>query len=594
MTKITKKYDFVVVGGGMSGICTAIAAARHGVKTALVQNRSVLGGNASSEIRVHVNGAARGGEFKNAIESGIVLELLMANKKVNPQYSYYVWDNVLWEKANFQENLDLYLNTHMFCAETKDNKIKSVKCVQTNTETEFTFEAEMFADTTGDATLAYIAGADYTVGHEARDTFGESLAPIEADENVMGSTIIFSTKDMGRPVPFKRPQWAYEFTEEMLGSRKFNEFSHGYWWIELGDAEINTIYDGEFIHNELLKYIYGVFDFMKNSGKYPLDNYVIDWIGSIPGKRESRRVYGDYMLNQNDIDSSARHKDAIAYGGWTMDDHSVGGIRSTGKENEGTIWHPINDIYTIPYRCIYSRNIENLFVGGRALSASHMAMSSSRVMATLSVVGQAIGTAVSFAIDKKITPREVGEKYISELQQALIKDDCYLPGIPVCDKKDLVSNLDCKISSSSSLDIGKATNINGEYARRVEEVQNAWISNEISENGEWIEVKFPKLVKIKDMILRFDPNFSATIIPTQQIKRIQKQVPEMPFELVRDYDLIFMQNGKEIKTVQNLDNFQRVNKFNFDNSVECDAVKILVKTTYGDKHARIFDVRAYE
>ncbi|MFI3206968.1 MAG: FAD-dependent oxidoreductase [Clostridia bacterium] len=594
MTKIAKKYDLVVVGGGLAGMSAAIAAARHGVKTALVQNRSVLGGNASSEIRVNVNGAGRGGNFCNAIESGIVLETLMANKKVNPQYSYHVWDTIMWEKANFQENLDLYLNTHMFGVKMDGNKVKEVTCVQTNTEKEFTFEAELFVDTTGDATLADLAGAEYTIGHESRDTYNESLAPEVADLNTMGSTIIFSMKDMGKPMPFKRPDWAYEFTDEKLGGRNLTEFTHGYWWMELGDAETKTIRDGEFIRNELLKHIYGLFDYMKNSGKYPVENHALDWIGTIPGKRESRRIIGDYVLNQNDIDSARRFDDAIAYGGWTMDDHSVGGLNSKGGDNEGTIWHAVDDVYTIPYRCTYSKNIENLYVGGRAMSASHMAMSSSRVMATLAVVGQAIGTASSFAIKDGILPREVGQKYIKELQQMLIKDDCYIPGIKVDDKDDLVTNLDCTITASSATADGQANFINGDYARRVGDVQNAWISEEMSENGEWIEIKFPKNVSVKDMIFRFDPNFSRTIIPAQGAKHIQRQVPEMPYELVRDYSIAFTKNGEVVKEIDTEDNFQRVNQYSFENAVCCDAVKVLVKSTYGDKHAIINDIRIYE
>lgn len=590
MIKVKKDFDFVVVGGGIAGICTAISAARHGVKTALIQERSMLGGNASSEMRIHLNGAGRNVGFKNAGEGGIVLECLMANKKVNPQHSYHVFDTVLWEKTMFQPNLEVFLNTCMTKVHTENNKVVSIEAYQSNTETQFEFTAEYFSDDTGDGTLAFLAGADYTVGHEARSTYNESLAPVEANRHVMGSSVLFSMVDMGKPTPFKRPEWAYEITKEKLGKRGIPELTHGYWWIEL-DGEIE---ESQTIRDELVKYVYGVFDYIKNSGEYPESaNLAIDWISSIAGKRESRRIYGDYVLNQNDIDNSVRFKDAIAYGGWTMDDHSVGGIKAMGSEDQGTIWHPVNDIYTIPYRCIYSRNIDNLFIGGRCFSASHMALSSARVMGTGGIMGQAAGVAAYIAHREKITPREVS-KYIDELQQTLIKDDCYIPGITAKDKDDLVTNLDCKITASSCIETGKPENINGDYSRRVDEDEHAWISEKISEDGEWLDIKFQDTVNVGSMILRFDPNFSKLIIPTQSWRLKAKEVPEMPYELVRDYEMVLYKDGKEVKREDVQDNFQRVNKFNFDEKVACDEIKVLVKKTYGDEHARIFDVRVYE
>lgn len=590
MIKTNKEYEFVVVGGGISGICTAIAAARHGVRTALVQDRSILGGNSSSEMRVHVNGAARDGGFKNAIESGIILELLLANKKVNPQHSYHVYDNILWEKANFQENLDVYLNTSMREVETKDHKITQIKAYQMNTEIEYTFTAKYFSDNTGDGTLAYLAGADYIIGHEARDTYNESLAPEEANEYVMGSSVLFSMKDMGKPMPFKRPDFAYEYTKEMLGKRRFPELTHGYWWIELD----GPIEESQNIREELLKYVYGVFDYIKNSGEFPeAENLVIDWISNIAGKRESRRIYGDYVLNQNDIDEGVRFADAIGYGGWTMDDHSVGGIKCINPQEMGTIWHEVNDIYTIPYRCIYSRNIENLFIGGRCFSASHMALSSARVMGTGATLGQAAGTAVAIACRENITPREVGN-YIEELQQTLLRDDCYIPGIKTVDEEDLVANLNPIITASSAMEGGLPTNINGDYARRIDEKEYAWISESMSDDGEFIQLDFGQEISASSMVLRFDPNFSKTTIITQSSRKMANQVPEMPYELVRDYTLVFEKEGMVVKTIEISDNFQRVNKFEFKESVKFDQVKVVVNSTYGDECARIFNIRIYK
>ncbi|MFI3236479.1 MAG: FAD-dependent oxidoreductase [Lachnospiraceae bacterium] len=593
MRQIKKQYDFVVVGGGLSGLCTALAAARHGVNTALVQNRAMLGGNASSEIRVHINGAGRGNGFRNAIESGIILELLMANKAVNPQNSYHVFDQVLWEKANFQENLDLYLNTHMHAVRMDGSKVASITAVQNTTETEYIFEAPLFADTTGDATLAELAGADYIIGREGQDVYGESLAPKVSDGHTMGNTVMFTTKDMGKPTPFKLPDWAYKMTKERLGNRHIGELSPGYWWIELGGDHRSIISDGANIQTELLKYVYGVFDYIKTCGEFDADNLALDWITSIPGKRESRRVYGDYMFTQLDIEAKKRFEDAIAYGGWTMDAHSVGGIEAVDSEEGGTIWHPVDDVYTIPYRSVYSRNVENLYVGGRAISASHMAMSSSRVMSTLAVVGQAIGTAASIAVEKNITPREV-MTYIKELQQMLIKDDCYLPGIVAADADDLVANKDCVITASSYIEGGEPTGINGDYARRVDEEQHAWISEAMTDAPEWMHIQFKQSVTIGDMILRFDPNFEKVMFVTQSVNTMEKQDPGLPTVLVKDYTVELLKDGVVLKTIDVSDNTQRVNQHVLEEKVVCDAVKITVKSTYGDAHARVFDVRVYE
>ncbi|MFI3205932.1 MAG: FAD-dependent oxidoreductase [Clostridia bacterium] len=596
MKTVIKNYDVVVVGGGMSGVCAAISSARNGARTVLVQNRPVLGGNASSEVKVSVNGAGRHIGFRNAMESGVILELLMRNKKINPQYSFHVMDAVTWDMVKSQENLDLFLNTHMTETVTENNVIKSVRAIQTTTNTEYVFEGTSFIDTTGDANLAFASGADWTIGREGKDVYGESLAPDESDEHTMGSTILYEAKHTGKPTTFKRPSWAYEVTEEMVGNRCVHEVDDGYWWVEVGGDDLKIIENAEDIRDELLKYAYGAFDYVKNCGKYPeADDIVINWVAPIPGKRESRRVYGDYVLNQNDCYEGSRFADAVAYGGWSMDDHTSGGIRSTIPKNlkgQGSNWHPIKDVYAIPYRCLYSRNIENLYIGGRAISGSHMAMSSTRVIATCSVIGQAIGTAAAVATKYGIKARAVGE-HIAELQQTLIKDDAYIPGIPTKDEKDLVSNSDCKITASSCKKEGKATNINGEYARRIDEVQNAWISEKISENGEWIKIDFPKTVSVKEILFRFDPNFSKLLTPTIAVKQHKDMVDDMPLELVKDYKVEIFKGDEIVKTIDVDDNYLRVNKHDLEKAVDCDSIKLTVFSNYGDESARVFEIRAY-
>ncbi|OON96732.1 MAG: pyridine nucleotide-disulfide oxidoreductase [Candidatus Epulonipiscioides saccharophilum] len=593
-----KKYDFIVVGGGMSGICAAISAARNGVKTALVHNRPVLGGNASSEVKVSINGAGRVGNFRHAMESGVILEILLKNKKFNVGHSFNILDHINWEFVKNESNIDLYLNTSMMSADVENDKIKSIKVFQVTTQKEFELAADLFCDTTGDANLAYESGADYTIGHEARSTYNESLAPEEATEHTMGSTLLFTTRDLGKPVKFKCPEWAYKMTKEYIGKRCVHELSNGYWWCEVGgDGELSTTEDAEEIRDELIKYAYGIFDYIKNSGDYPeAENLMLDWFGAVPGKRESRRIIGDYVLNQNDLEAHKRFSDTVAYGGWSMDDHIVGGIRAkvwekAHKNDEGgSIWHPVTDVYTIPYRSLYSRNIKNLYAGGRCFSVSHMAMSSTRVIGTCSVIGQAIGTGAAIATKYKILPREVNE-HMKELQQLLIKDDAYLPFIKTEDKEDLISNTDCKITASSYQENCGPEMVNSDFARRIYDDENAWVSQQMAEDGEFIKVDFEKTTQIKEIVLRFDPDFNRTVATSIAETHRNRQVEEMPYQLVRDYKIEFFKDGEKVKELEVDDNYQRVNEHYVELNV--DSIKITVLKNYGDPYARICDLRVY-
>ncbi len=579
----------------MSGVCAAIASARNGAKTALVHNRPVLGGNASSEIKVSVNGACRCGEREHVLETGIIMELLLKNKSVNPIFSFYTLDHVTLEMVRAEENIDLYLNTQMQSALVKNQKIESIIAYQLTTSKQFLIGAHTFIDTTGDANLAYESGADYTIGREAASTYGESLAPIVADTHTMGSTILFTTKDMGRKMPFTRPNYAYEVTKESLGSREIYDLGSGYWWVEVGGDDLSTIEDAEEIREELIKYAYGVFDYIKNSGEFEADNLVIDWIGSLPGKRESRRILGDYVLNQNDLAKAERFKDCVAYGGWTMDDHSVGGIRAkeADSEDEGTKWHPLDDVYSIPYRSLYSRNITNLLVGGRCISASHMAMSSTRVIATCAVIGQAVGTAAYLAARESISVRQVAD-FMEELQQRLIKQDAYLPGIEAKDPFDLATKASTLIRASSALYENGERQINGPYARKVNDQENAWISEPISEEGEWIELVFETPKEVKEILLCFDPNLSKPITPSIATSHKLAQEEGMPSTLVKSFELVSYLADKEMERVEIKDNILRVVPIDLGKNITCDRIRLTVTETYGDSHARVFNFRVYE
>lgn len=584
---IKKQYDVIIIGGGMSGLCAAIASARHGAKTALVQNRPVLGGNASSEIRMHICGADHHGKRPDARETGILEEILLENRKRNPNNSWSIFDTVLWEKANFQEGLDLYLNTHMSEAVVENNVIKKIVAFQLTTEKTFEIEAKIFMDATGDGTLADLVGAEYMRGREGKAVFGEQYAPDESDHITMGNSVLFKAVDTGKPVKFEKPWWANTYREEDLAYRGHNEITSGYWWIELGGEELDIVADGEELRNELLKAVYGVWDHIKNSGHHNAENFDLDWVGFLPGKRESRRITGDYILKEQDCFGGTIFEDAVAYGGWPMDMHVVGGLRA---KLEPTLYLHLNEMYTIPYRSLYSKNIANLMIGGRAISTSHMAFGSTRVMATCAVVGQAGGTAAAMAVEKGITPRGVME-HIKELQQKLLKDDCFIPGFRNEDSKDLAKL--AKVGCSSFVEGGECSNVTNGIARKVKEVTNCWISKEIGASGEWIELDYNKSIKASEVHLKFDSNLSKELMISLSRNCLSKQVPGLPPQLVKDYAIEFYMDSELVHNETVVNNYLRFNVIKLHENVECNRIRVHVKTTHGDSQARVFEIRVY-
>jgi hypothetical protein len=422
MRHLEREYDFCVVGGGMAGTIAAIAAARHGARTALIQDRPMLGGNASSEIRMHICGA----HGENNRETGILEEMLLENHYRNPLPNYSIWDSVVYGTAKYQDGLDVYLNASVCEAAMDGDSVASVTAWQFTAETWWTIRAHLFADCSGDGILAPLCGAEYRMGREAREEYGESIAPVDADAKTMGLSCLFQAREYDHPRPFIAPDWAYTFTkEEDLRGRGVDIRKTNYWWLEVG-GDKDSIHHTEELRDELLRIAFGVFDYIKNYSpqKEQFANWDLDWQGFLPGKRESRRYIGDHVLVQRDIEAEGRFEDIVAYGGWSMDDHFPAGFYHPEK---GTIFHPAPSPYGIPYRSLYSRNIRNLFCAGRNHSASHVAMSSTRVMATCSIMGQAVGTAAAIAARKGLSPRGVCEQALRELQETLMDDDAWLP-----------------------------------------------------------------------------------------------------------------------------------------------------------------------
>ncbi|MCS5717614.1 FAD-dependent oxidoreductase [Herbiconiux sp. CPCC 205763] len=453
MQEQTIRSDVTVIGGGLAGVAAAVRAARTGASVALVNNRPVLGGNSSSEVRVWVCGATAHGAQKYARETGVMGELFVENQFRNPEGNPFYWDQVVLDAVRAESNVSLFLNTDITEVDANGpdeaRMIESVAGWQQGSERRLTFVSPVFIDASGDGLVGELAGAWYASGREAASVHGEEWAPEVPDGNMLGSTILFYTKDTGEPVPFIAPSMTKDVSATSITAhRRIDTAANGcdYWWIEWG-GELDAVADNEAIRDELWSVVYGIWDHIKNSGEFDADTLTLEWVGSIPGKREYRRFVGDYVLTQNDIMQQTRFADSIGFGGWSIDLHPPGGMYSS---DDGSKHLFTAGVYHIPFRSLYSKNVTNMLMAGRDISASHVAFGTTRVMATCAVTGEAAGAGAALAARHGITPRAVGESRIDELQQTLLRGDASLLGVPWTSADDLA--LRAEVSASGTLD----------------------------------------------------------------------------------------------------------------------------------------------
>lgn len=426
------KTDLLVAGGGISGMCAAVAAARLGLSVVLVNDRSVLGGNASSEIAVEISGASHGGMNASvyAKETGIVEEIrlrLNYYKQFEGYGKYSLLDAVFFDMVYNERNITLILNTVIDGCKTENGKITKVYAKHSVSSDEYEISASSYIDATGNGALGYEAGAEFKIGREGKDEFGEFWAPDKADDFTMGNSIYFETEDAGKPVSFKAPDFAHdiskmEFMKDIDKPENFRGLScfGPHWAYEYG-GQADILKDHDDIELELRRLIYGIWDYVKNSGKYPhAETRYLKRVFAKAGTRESRRFVGDYMLCENDIEEKRDFEDSVAIGGWPMDIHAPLGIYDSLPASN---FVPVTGNYNIPFRCLYSKNIDNLMLAGRDLSATHIALGSTRVMATCGALGQAVGTAAYLIKKYKETPRGIYQNHIKELQELLIEND---------------------------------------------------------------------------------------------------------------------------------------------------------------------------
>lgn len=597
MTRHELHTDFLVVGGGLAGVCAALAAARNGRKVILVQDRSVLGGNASSEIRMHTVGADIHGRRPGARESGLIEEFRLEDAARNPHRSYSQWDLLLYEKVLAEPNLTLLLDTdctgcHIEPLAGGLRRIVSVEAVRQSTEDAFTIHADVFADCSGDSRLGIEAGADHTIGREAKSDYGESLALDVADRQTLGSSIMFTARRYATPQPFRAPSWVRRFEKHEFKFRPIDGYEYGYWWAEWG-GQLDTLKDNPAIRHELLRIALGVWDYVKNSGDHPgSSHWALEWVGALPGKRESRRLLGPHVLTQQDLISGRIFPDTVAYGGWPLDLHPPTGVDAV------TQWpcqHThLDHLYSIPLRALHSRNVANLFFAGRNISATHVAFASTRVMATCAVMGQAIGTAAALAAP--LGQRSIADHFnaaeIARLQQRLLRDDAFLPGLRNEDPADLARTA-ALTASSAEIRRDAAQVIDG-FTREFFIGLGPWADGgahrwESTALPAWIELAWPAPQTIAEIHLTFDSGFERELTLSASDSTTSKIVRGPQPELVRDYTLLL--DDQPVVTLT--DNHLRKRVHRLAAPVAARRLRLVVQSTHGVPGARVFEIRAY-
>jgi hypothetical protein len=594
MTSVELETDVFIAGGGLAGVCAAIAAARNGAKVVLVQDRSRLGGNSSSEVHMHVVGADSHAGRPGWREGGLIEEFRLDDAANNPQRSWEMWDLLLYDKVISEPNITLLLETTLYRAFMKQGRIESVLARCDKSEHLYRIRARHYVDATGDSRLGLECGAEYRTGRESRDEFKESLAPVKADEETLGSSILFTSRLHRKHMPFTPPKWARKVTKEHLKFRKVGpeNWEYGYWWIEWG-GEKDTIRDNERIRFELLSIVTGVWDYIKNSGDFPdSSHYALDWVGMMPGKRGSRRLVGDTLMTEHDL-MRGTYPDAVAMGGWPMDDHPPGGFDRPDLPPNTVLRTP--ETFDIPLRSLYSKNVPNLWMAGRNISATHAAFTSTRVMATCAVIGQAVGTAIATCLERNLAPRQLSQspQLVSGLQQLLLRQDQSIRTVRNQDPKDLARQ--ARVTASAELGEAKAAlvidgvdrDIPYNKTTKAPAETHHWAAP-LSGEGAWLELSWEQPKTLREVVLKFDSGFPRELTLSASDSISRRIVREPQPETVRDYKILL--DGREVAAVK--ENHQRLNRIVFS-PAEARTVRVHVTASNGVPEARILEVRCY-
>ena len=598
--EIALETEFVVCGGGLAGVCAAVSAARHGAKVVLVQDRPVLGGNASSEMRMGICGAHGDQNY----EAGILEEMQLENLYRNPLQRYTLWDDVIYSTVFREKNITLLLNTSVDGVEVgcggegaaaTNRSIRAVKAWNSNAYTRYVIRGKLFADCTGDGILR-LSGAKFRRGRELPGEFGEDyLVNGGGDHRTMGNSILLQLRKADEDHPFVAPEWAYHFTDkdfaceqEKATDPKIVRYNYkrlypkdnNFWWIEFG-GNLDTIGDANAIRHELKKIAYGVWEYMKNHPDGRCRGYDLDWIGSLPGKRESTRFVGPHILTQRDVLSGGHFEDVVAYGGWTLDDHDPDAFHKNGKVSTE---YKAPSPFGIPFDCLYSVNVPNLMFAGRDISATHMGLSATRVMATCAMLGQAVGTAAAIAVREKALPADVRRRHLAELQDTLEDDDQMLPF-----RWRKVSALTASAKVAPELEVLR----NG--------IDRMW--NKV-DNGVWVVptrgasatagacpeplvmYEWKRPVRLSGARIVFDSEFKTRNKRMRKLEATQER-KNLPKMLAKGFRVEVRVGGAWRTVAEDAANWRRLRQLAFD-PVEADALRLVVTETWGGEKAHVF------
>lgn len=579
--ELSMDTEIVVCGGGLAGVCTAVSAARHGSHVILIQDRPMLGGNTSSEMRMGIVGVKE----DQCQEAGIIEEMQCRNFRYNPLQRYTLWDDIIYSTVVEEPNIKLLLNTTVQDVVMDGDRIAAVKCWNINAYTKYTISGKLFVDCTGDGILR-LSGAKYRRGTESRNEFGESyLTNEEANAHTMGNSILLQLRKTEEHRPFKAPGWAYHFTDDdfnyatpkcTIPGMKFNykiiwrAHDNNFWWIEASGIDFDTIFDANDIQYELKRIAYGIWEYMKNHPDGRCHDYELDWMGAIPGKRESTRYIGPHILTQDDVTSGGHFEDVIAYGGWTLDNHDSHGFHNKGL---ASIEYSVPQGFGIPYDCLYSVNVPNLMFAGRDISTTHMAFSATRVMATCALIGQAAGTAASLALEKGTTPAGVRKEYIAELQDRLEQDDCMLP---------------YRWRKVGELTLSAKTAAENEPMRNG--IDREWDGED---NGVYaapgetnLEYTWKKPVTLSGARFIFDSDFK---VRGKRMRKLEAttEYAAMPSEMAQDFHVQVRIKKQWVTVAEVKDNFRRLSRVSFE-PVQADGIRLVVDSTWGAEKAHVF------
>ncbi|MDQ8208325.1 FAD-dependent oxidoreductase [Coraliomargarita sp. SDUM461003] len=616
--------DVCVAGGGPAGVPAAIAAARNGAKVILCQDRPVLGGNASSEIRMHIVGADGSGKRGSALatetrEGGIIEEIRLENAIHNPQRSASMMDFILFDMCQREPNLTLMLNTCVTAAQVESGVIRSVTAERQSTEDIFQIHAKVFIDCTGDGRLGLEAGAEFREGRESKAEFGESMAQDAHDDKRLGSSLLFQARKHDKPMPFTAPSWAKRFTERELHLRNHAAagdtdcgFDYGYWWIEWGGC-FDTIKDNEMIRDKLLAILMGAWDHVKNGDptdpNYPnpdshgASHWALDWFGFVPGKRESRRFKGLHTITELDVMAGSAFSDAIAYGGWPIDTHPPEGTDAI--DERPAVQHEVPYLFDIPLSACVSCNVPNLMFAGRNISATHLGFAATRVMATCAVMGQGVGVAAAYAVQQNQQPNTLPQNTVAmrAIQQELLREDAYLIDPLNDDPRDLARS--AKLSASSEQPEGKAENVlsgqtrathgpKGVAPQRMRSGVHRWMSDPAKGLPASLELSWEHAVNIGEVQLIFDTGLHRVLTLSMSggyTNLMQWGQPQE--ETVAAYKIEVERDGVWQTFAEVEGNYLRRRCHTAEEVVSSSRLRLTVLATHGLDHARLCEIRVY-